>query len=142
LITNVVEAPRLENEELLKTKNWDSRCCPGSTQPAHRRTDKGLRLGADSNFPGAIDLSGEVARLRAYLSGREIERMRNLCRLCADSMKNAILQIKPGQTEYEIAALLSSETLRRGVQPILALVGTDERIFHYRHPLPTFKKTG
>jgi antitoxin VapB len=141
LITNVVEAPRLENEELLKTKDWEFEVLPWY-QPNQRITEltKGLRLGADNNFPGAIDLSKEIARLRANLSGREIERMRNLCRLCADSMKNAILQIKPGQTEYEIAALLSSETLRRGVQPILALVGTDERVFHYRHPLPTFKK--
>jgi len=141
LITNVVEAPRLENEELLKTKDWEFEVLPWyqSNQRIAELT-RGLRLGADSSFPGAIDLSNDVARLRANLSGLEIERMRNLCRLCADSMKSAILQVKPGQSEYEIAALLSSETLRRGAQPTLALVGTDERVFHYRHPLPTFKK--
>lgn len=141
LVTNVVEAPRLENEELLKARSWEFEVLPWhkSNQRIADLT-QGLRLGADCCFPGAIDLSGEVARLRANLSGLEIERMRNLCRLCADSVKSTILQVRPGQTEHEIAALLSAETTGRGVQPVVALVGTDERVFHYRHPLPTFKK--
>ena len=42
-------------------------------------------------------------------------------------------------TEYEIAAALSHEAQRRGVQPIVNLVATDERIFMLRHPLPTGK---
>jgi Xaa-Pro aminopeptidase len=141
LITNVVEAPRLENEELIKARNWEFEVLPWHQSSQHiTELTQGLRLGADSSFPGALDLTEDISRLRATLSGLEIERMRNLCRLCADSMKSAMVQVRPGQSEYEIAALLSSETLQRGVQPILALVGTDERIFHYRHPLPTFKK--
>ncbi len=54
-------------------------------------------------------------------------------------MNTAIHAVKPGMTEFEIAALLGSETQRRGVQPIVNLIATDERIFRYRHPLPTAK---
>ena len=48
--------------------------------------------------------------------------------------------MRPGQTEYEIAALLAYETERRGIQCIVNLIATDERIFAFRHPLPTGKK--
>jgi antitoxin VapB len=48
--------------------------------------------------------------------------------------------VRPGQTEFEIAGLLAGETERRGVQAIGILIATDERIFNYRHPLPTAKK--
>jgi Xaa-Pro aminopeptidase len=43
-------------------------------------------------------------------------------------------------SEYQIAALLSSETMARGVLPIVNLIATDERVYRYRHPLPTDKK--
>jgi Xaa-Pro aminopeptidase len=48
--------------------------------------------------------------------------------------------VKPGMTEMEIAALLGVEAQKRGVQPVVNLIATDERIYRYRHPLPTEKK--
>jgi antitoxin VapB len=48
--------------------------------------------------------------------------------------------VHPGKTEYEIAALLGAEAQQRGVQAIVNLIATDERIFNFRHPLPTAKK--
>jgi antitoxin VapB len=55
-------------------------------------------------------------------------------------MEAAIHGVQPGQSEQEIAALLGGETQKRGVQPIVVLIATDERIFNYRHPLPTDKR--
>jgi antitoxin VapB len=43
-------------------------------------------------------------------------------------------------SEYQIAALVSGETLARGVLPIVNLIATDERVYRFRHPLPTDKK--
>jgi antitoxin VapB len=51
-------------------------------------------------------------------------------------MNDTIRVVRPGVSEFEIAAKLSFETQLRGAQPIVKLVATDERIFHYRHPLP------
>jgi len=59
--------------------------------------------------------------------------------LCADAMDAAIRNIHPGQTEHQIAAILAFEAHNRGLTPIVNLVATDERIYSYRHPLPTFK---
>jgi antitoxin VapB len=101
---------------------------------------RGFKLGADGAYPGATDLSYELARLRAHLTPAEGERLRTLGRLCAQAMDRAIREVRPGLTEYEIAAILARETLARGAQPIVNLVATDERVFKFRHPLPTDKK--
>ena len=43
-------------------------------------------------------------------------------------------------TEHEISGLLAHESDRRGAQAIVNLIATDERVFKFRHPLPTDKK--
>lgn len=140
LITNNIEAPRLEQEEKLAEQGWKLRVAPWHETPdTLAELTQGLRLGADGPFPGATDLSAEVARLRTNLSPEEIERFRELGSLCATAMDSAIRSIRPGQTEYQIAGRLAEETQSRGAQPIVNLIATDERIFSFRHPLPTDK---
>jgi Xaa-Pro aminopeptidase len=78
--------------------------------------------------------------VRANLMPEEGERFRTLGRLCADAIESAIRTVRPGQTEFEIAAALGRETQARTVQPTVNLIATDERIFNFRHPLPVDKK--
>lgn len=140
LITNNIEATRLKQEEHLSEQGWEFHLSPWyATQEALAQLGGGLKLGADSAFPGAVDLSGEVARLRTQLTLQEVERFRLLGRLCADAMNAATRSLQPGQSEYEIAARLGYEAQQRGAQPIVNLIATDERIFSFRHPLPTAK---
>lgn len=141
LIADNIETPRLEQEEQLASQGWEMR-----THPWHQSgatvadLTRGLRLGADGPYPGAADIAADVARLRANLTPEEGERLRALCRLCAEAMDSAIREVRPGQIEYEIAGLLALEAEKRGVQAIVNLVATDERIFSFRHPLPTGKR--
>ncbi|MBM4464489.1 MAG: aminopeptidase P family protein [Chloroflexi bacterium] len=141
LITNNIEAPRLEQEEKLAAQGWEFRVTPWhEPQDTVAELTQGLRLGADRPYPGATDLSGELARRRANLTPEEGERFRELGRLCAEAMDSAVRAVRPGQTEYQIAALLAHQAESRGVQAIVNLIATDERIFAFRHPLPTDKK--
>jgi len=141
LITNNIEAARLEQEEKLAAQGWEFRVAPWhQAQDAVAELTRGLRLGADGPYPGATDLSGDLARLRANLTPEEGERFRVLSRLCAEAMDSAVRAVRPGQTEYQIAGLLAHEAGSRGVQAIVNLIATDERIFAFRHPLPTDKK--
>jgi antitoxin VapB len=141
LITDNIEANRLEQEEKLKEQGWQFHVhLWHEVQDIVGRLTGGLRLGADVPYPAAQDLSAEMSLLRAALSSEEGERFRSLGRACAEAMDAAARAVQPGQSEYEIAARLDSETFSRGVQPIVNLVATDERIFAYRHPLPTGKR--
>jgi antitoxin VapB len=139
LATNNIEAPRLQDEEKLAEQGWEFVVSPWAT-PLKGLNDlvAGKRLISDVPFGAAQDVSADLSRLRAHLTPEEGERFRSLGRLCAESITAAAQALRPGMSEYEIAALLGGEAQQRGVQPIVNLVATDGR--SYRHPLPTPKK--
>ncbi|MGC8779795.1 MAG: M24 family metallopeptidase, partial [Anaerolineae bacterium] len=99
-----------------------------------------MRLGADAPHAGAADLSDAFNRLRVRLTPAEGERFRALGRACARAMDAAIRSVRPGMTEYEIAGLLGEHTYAQGATPIVNLIATDERVFRFRHPLPTDRR--
>ncbi|NOZ50652.1 MAG: aminopeptidase P family protein [Chloroflexi bacterium] len=141
LFANNIESPRLDEEEGLKEQGWEFHTAPWwEENEALVQITAGLKVGADMAFPAATDISGDLVRLRSQLTPAEGERFRTLGHICAEAMDDAIFGIQPGMSEYEIAARLAFETQRRGAQPIVNLIATDERIFRYRHPLPTAKK--
>jgi Xaa-Pro aminopeptidase len=141
LITNNIEAPRLEQEQLLKEQGWEFQVAPWYEQGAVlQNMVRSRKIGSDACYPGTLDLSGELAQLRANLLPQEGQRFRILGQLTAQAMHAAASSVHPGQTEYEIAGLLAHEAEMRGVQATVNLVATDERIFRFRHPLPSSKK--
>jgi Xaa-Pro aminopeptidase len=141
LIADNIESPRLEMEEKLMVQGWEFHTHRWD-QPsdAVAKLTKGLNIGADGVYPGAVDLSGELVVMRSYLDATEQDRFRSLSALCAEAMDEAIRGVQPGMTEYQIAGLLGGATQSRGAQPIVNLIATDERVFKFRHPLPTGKK--
>jgi antitoxin VapB len=140
LIANNIERPRLEREEQLAVQGWEVRGAPWHDSSPLAELTHGLQLGTDLPHPTALDLSDEMARLRAQLTQEEGKRFRVLGRLSAEAMNAAVGAVRPGQTEFEIAARLGAETQARGAQPIVNLIATDERIFSFRHPLPSAKR--
>ena len=137
LLTTNIEAPRLEAEEPLADLAPEFRAAPWhEANPALPQLTKGLALGADSPFAGAQDLTGDFINLRTRLTSAEETRFTELGNICAQAMDAAIHRVKPGMTEYEIAAVLSQESLSRGAWPIVNLIAVDDRIFKVRHPIP------
>ena len=141
IITDNIEATRLKLEEHLDEQGWKFHITPWyKTNGAVDELTRGLKIGTDCPHPNAVDLSAEFSRLRAGLTPEEGERFRELSRTCAEAMDQAIRSVHPGMTEYQLAGLLTGEVQGRGVQPTVVLIATDERIFRFRHPLPTEKK--
>lgn len=141
VLTNNIEAARLMQEEGLAEKGWEFNVSPwyaGNLQLSALTHD--LRLGTDAGFPQALDLSRQIASLRAQLTAQEGVRYRQLGIFCAQAMRQAVDVVKPGMSEFEISSLLAQSIESKGVQAVVNLVATDERIFSYRHPLPTAKK--
>lgn len=141
VITSNIESVRLMQEEGLASQNWEFQVAPWYEQKdVISELTSGMKLGADTFLPNALDISSEIASLRSQLTSEEGGRFRELGKLCAQGMKDAVDAVRPGMTEYEIAGVLSQVVESRGVQAIVNLIATDERIFSYRHPLPTSKK--
>ncbi|MFQ6132361.1 MAG: M24 family metallopeptidase [Armatimonadota bacterium] len=131
---------------------------------------EGVRLASDSPFPGAEELSdGEIAQVRIPLTDTEIQRYRWLGRQCAEAVAEtcggdvrwvppgtawgrmvptegllgsvgAPTQVRPGMTEYEMETITAHNLRKRGITPTVLLIAADERIFNYRHAIPTEKK--
>ncbi len=141
VVTNNIEAVRLMQEEGLANQDWEFRVSPWHEQKdVISELTSGMKLGADTSFPNAIDISHAIGWLRSQLTYEEGQRFKTLAKLCADGMKQASHAVFPGMTEYEIAGVLSQAVESRGVQAIVNLIATDERVSSFRHPLPTSKK--
>jgi Xaa-Pro dipeptidase len=80
--------------------------------------------------------------MRAMLLPEEIERFRVVCRGASEAMDAAIMTVRPGLTELQIAGMLVRNVISRGLEPVVHLVGSDERIYKYGNPLPTEKRLG
>jgi Xaa-Pro aminopeptidase len=141
IVTNNIEAARLKEEERLNEKGWEFLITQW-----HEKVNlvgkliEGKRIGSDSFLDGYGDLSFELARIRARLTTEEGQRFRTLGRWCAEAMNVVVHNLHPSQTEHEIAGILAKEVEGRGVQVIVNLIATDERVFSFRHPHPTTRK--
>jgi antitoxin VapB len=141
IFTNNIEAPRLGEEEGLKKQGWEFVTSPWYENGGSlKKTTQDMKLGTDGLFSAGLDISSDLAWLRAQLTENEVQRFRTLAALCAQSMQEAIEAVQPGMDEFQLAALLAQAAESRGVQAVVDLVGTDERISQYRHPIPTAKK--
>jgi antitoxin VapB len=140
LITNNIEAPRLRQEAHLEQMGWQFVVSPwyDPGDPIAPLVH-GLRLATDGLYPGT-DISPQLSRLRMDLLPPEQERLRVLAKDCAQAMDAAIRQVHPGLNEFAIAGCLAKETQERGITPLVNLIATDERIFSFRHPVPTAKE--
>ena len=141
VLTDPIEAPRLEAEEGLADKGWEFKVSPWyEASGAVEHMTRGGRLGSDFPRAGAVDIASDLMPLRAALTTEELARYRELGTLSAQTMEAAIHMTRPGMTEHELSGLLGREASGRGLQPIVNLVATDERVFRFRHPLPTQKR--
>ena len=141
VVTDNIESVRLSQEERLQDQGWELRVAPWyANNPGIADLTRGLRLGADGPYPGATDLSPQLPGLRANLTPEEGVRFRHLGRVCAEALDAAIRAVRPGMSEHQIAGMLAQEVLYRGAQPTVNLIATDERVFQFRHPLPTAKR--
>lgn len=138
-VTDGVEAPRLEREEGLAGLGFEL-----VVEPWYRRgefiadTRARLRVGGD-DARGESSVANDLQRLRTTLLPSEVERLRHAGMLAADVLREAVASVAPGMTELAVAGLIDRAARTRGGIAIVNLVGSDERISAYRHPLPTGK---
>ncbi|WP_198020514.1 M24 family metallopeptidase [Anoxybacteroides tepidamans] len=140
-VTNRMEYARIRDEELLGGEvefiatEWYE-----EQDRAIRELGAGKNIASDAPVAGLIDLSSELATLRFCLSEEEMEKYRWLGKKSAWAVESTCKEIEPGWTEHEIAAHLAAKVMKEGICPHVILVSTDDRVFKYRHPIPTSKK--
>jgi Xaa-Pro aminopeptidase len=131
IVTNNIELTRLEAEEQFGALGFEFHSFPWheaeTPTSAHMLTDEG-EVEAAIQILRMVMTEGEQARLRALGSD------------AAAAIEEAARAVRPGDTEWQIAARMDAAARSRGGLAIVALIGTDERISQHRHPLITDKR--
>lgn len=142
LISNQFEKYRVMDEELeglgyelLEINWWEE----DVFEYASKFLGEG-KIAADMAGPNVINVYSDLAKLRFSLYPEEIERYREVGLICADAVEETCRELCQGQTENEIAAILAGKLAKMGVDPGTVMVASDERIYKYRHPIPTTKR--
>jgi Xaa-Pro aminopeptidase len=139
VVTDSIEAPRLKHEEGLEELGFEFLLKPwyADSDPAAALVSS-KQVGQEGSGAG-VDFSAELRHLRTTLLEEEIIRLRRVSALAAEAMYEAIEAVRPGMSEYKVAAKLAQAARERGGTAVVNLIASDDRIYQYRHPLPTDK---
>jgi Xaa-Pro dipeptidase len=95
---------------------------------------------SDTDIAGADCRTWDIYWLHYPLTKHEISRYKDIGSDVDEILYQVALKIQPGMTEVAIEAELSYEYAKRNMLPKVLLVGSDERIERYRHPVASLKK--
>lgn len=98
------------------------------------------KIGSDMYIPGTFFISEEIKKLRYKLLPPEIDRLKKLGSKTSQILTQICREIKSGITENELAGEISRGLFSEGIRPAVILIGSDRRIYNYRHPVPKDKK--
>ena len=139
VVTNKIEAPRLQAEELsgdeeLVVINW--------FEGREGQLPKGERIGVDGAESDRVNLQADIETLRRSLTDYEVNRLREIGKDATAALGEAMLDIDPDMTEVEVAGEIAEELWERNLEPVVLLVAGESRIHNFRHPLPTTNSLG
>lgn len=143
VLTDPIEAPRLRDEERLEALGFTFVIEPWYARGAEvARRAAGGRLASDAPGAGGVNVGVALVALRSRLTPGEQARLREGARRAGMAMWEAVRALRPGMSEWAVAAEVAAASRRHGGAATVALVGSDERVSRYRHPLPTAKPIG
>jgi Xaa-Pro dipeptidase len=141
IVTANIEQQRIRDEELARLEaEVLSHPYYEDKKAAMIRSLAAGKIACDDPGLGFDPIPGDFYHLRYALTPEEIARLRDLCAVSGRIMGEASRALKPGMTEHEIAADMARRFYAQGIEPMVDLVASDERIRKYRHPIPTDKK--
>lgn len=143
LISNNIEAPRMIEEEHLERQGFTIKTYPWFEDREISIIRELLGdgpLGSDASFPNATVLTEDITRLRYSLTPEELERYRWLGEKVSLALEKVVMETKPGEKESEVVGRLCNELWKDRIDPITLMSAADDRIFKFRHPIPSEKK--
>ena len=97
------------------------------------------KAGSDSELSGIQNMDAAIKSLRYSLTPPEIDRFRFLGEKASVAVEKVMLGVRRGDSELEIAGRVFPELWKHGIDLPGILVAADERIYAFRHPIPTSK---
>lgn len=101
---------------------------------------KGQKILSDIPLHGAFGGMKEFYGIHYPLTEGDIDRFREIDHDAEKILRKVVDQTKPGMLETDVEALVTCEFSKAQYFPVVLLVGSDARIFNYRHLIAKPKK--
>ena len=140
-ITTTVERPRLEAEAWLDQAGFGVEEVPwfdadAFVQAAEEAAGASrAELASDGHAQFGFDGEDDLTALRLQLLPVERERLAALGKDAARALELAVSAWQPGERDLDVQARLAEQLERAGTLPVCLIVGGDERVDRFRHPL-------
>jgi Xaa-Pro dipeptidase len=142
LVAYNMDGPRNLDEELgglgfeLVTTHWNEK----SRETVVQELVKGLHTLSDIPLEG-VTCDGQVFyKLQYPLTEWEVARYHEIGSQSERILRSVVDQVRPGMSELEVERRLRSAFALAGYISTVVLVGSDERVAKYRHPVPADKE--
>jgi len=143
VISNNIESPRMMEEEALEKQGFIIKIFPWYEDQEVSILKELVGdgpIGSDAPFPNTTVFTEEIARLRYSLTPEEIERYRWLGKRVSEALEKTMIETKRGEKESEVVGRLCLELWKDRIDPITLMSAADDRIFKFRHPIPTERR--
>jgi len=141
LLTTEIEAPRIREEVDRYALGWEIVAVPWFEAEDRLRAAQeiaGMELSgflSDRHDVG-VDVTPSIVAERLVLTQPEQEVIRSLGFFVAQALEVGIDGWRPGiSTDFDVAAAINAELERQGIRAVCLIVGGDERLRRFRHPL-------
>ena len=140
LLAHTMDGDRIMTEEIpgqgveVRAHTWFE-----GRQKTLEELTKGRRIGCDIPTPGLEFIDRSWREIIFPLTEPELERARGVGRLADEAMSQVCHAVRPEDTEMKVAGMLAKAYIEAGMPADVLLVGSDERLYKYRHCLPTDK---
>ena len=145
VITTAVEKQRINDEllpanvDLVAVPWWDGEAMVAAAVRAVGVSADRIASDGHPSFSG--DLDHELIQDRLSLNSDEQRRIRELGTRSAIAVENALRSWEPGQTDTQVAARIAAGVESFGADAPVLLVGADDRLTRYRHPVAVGART-
>lgn len=143
VISNNIEAPRMIEEESLEEQGFAVKIFPWYEDQEASTVEDLVGdgpVGCDVPFPNTVMVAEEVARLRYSLTPEEVDRYRWLGEKASLALEKTVMKAKKGEKESAVVGRLCKELWEDRIDPITLMSAADDRVFKFRHPIPTERK--
>lgn len=142
MITSQVETDRIRDEYRPSSHGFDEVISVPWFEPdAFVRAaedylgSEALLLASDGNQAFGDDVSDELVSLRLGLSVAEKDDIKDLAADATFALEEALKLWRPGERDFEIQSRIELALGERGAHATILIVGGDERVVSYRHPI-------
>ena len=146
VLANNIEMPRILSEEISKDEfepvefTWQDEKSAGDfvIEKAKTLVVENQNIASDLFLNSSVrPVENLIARCRYELTGAEIERFRGLGKDAGAALDKIFEIVKPGDAETVIARKVKNALAFFSIESVVTLVGADDRIARFRHPVPT-----